>query len=108
MNLKNAVVFAALLSVPAFAGEWKIDPAHSAAQFSVKHMMISTVRGEFGKVSGTVNLDDKDATKSTVDVQVDVSSINTREPKRDQHLQSPDFFDVAKFPTMTFKSTKIE
>jgi len=90
------------------ASTWEIDAAHSAAQFSVRHMMVSNVRGEFGKVTGTVNLDDKDITKSTVDVTIDVSSINTREAKRDEHLKGPDFFDAAKFPIITFKSRKVE
>ncbi len=87
---------------------WQIDPAHTAAQFAVKHLMISTVRGEFKGVTGTVVWDDKDVTKSTVDVTIDAKTVNTGEEKRDQHLKSPDFFDVEKFPTMTFKSKKVE
>jgi polyisoprenoid-binding protein YceI len=88
--------------------EWKIDSAHAAAQFAVKHLMISTVRGEFKGVTGTVNWDSQDLTKSVVDVTIDVTTVNTGEAKRDAHLKSPDFFDAGKFPTMTFKSTKIE
>jgi len=101
---------AAILSLPAGAAtsEWKIDPAHSSAQFSVRHMAISTVRGAFSKVNGTIVLDDKDITKSTVDVTIDVSTVDTREPGRDNDLRSDKFFDVAHFPTMTFKSKKIE
>lgn len=90
------------------ADAWEIDGTHSAAHFSVRHMMVSNVRGDFGKVVGTLNLDEKDATKSTVEATIDASTINTREPKRDAHLKSGDFFDVAKFPTITFKSKKVE
>lgn len=106
-SLTAATAFGLLLGSPAHAATWELDGTHSAAQFSVKHMMISTVRGDFGKVTGTVNLDDKDLTKSSLDIAIDASTINTREPKRDEHLRSPDFFDVGKFPKITFKSTQI-
>jgi polyisoprenoid-binding protein YceI len=101
---------AAVLSLPAGAAtsEWKIDPQHSSAEFSVRHMAISTVRGAFSKVTGSVLLDDKDITKSTVNVTIDVSTVDTREPDRDKDLRSDKFFDVAHFPTMTFKSKKVE
>ena len=89
------------------AEKWEIDSSHTNAHFSVKHMMVSNVQGDLGKVSGTVDLEGKDPTKAAVDVSIDVSGINTREPKRDGHLKSPDFFDVAKYPTITFKSKKI-
>ena len=87
---------------------WEIDGAHSAATFAVRHMMVSNVRGEFGKVSGSVTVPGADFTKATVEATIDAGSINTRNEKRDGHLKSPDFFDVAKFPTLTFKSKKIE
>jgi polyisoprenoid-binding protein YceI len=98
------------LWIPASASAttWELDPAHSGVEFSVRHMMVSTVKGRFEKIKGTVELDDKDVTKSTVEVTIDLASVNTNEPKRDTHLKSPDFFDVAKFPTATFKSTKIQ
>lgn len=97
-----------VLPVRTFASEWKIDPAHSSAQFSVRHLAISTVRGAFSKVTGTVVLDDKDISKSTVDVTIDVNTVDTREPNRDNDLRSDHFFDVAHYPTMTFKSKKVE
>jgi len=101
---------AAVLSWPALAGTttYKIDPRHSSANFAVTHLMISTVRGEFHSVNGTVVVDDSDITKSSVDVTIDASTVDTREPDRDKDLKSPNFFDVAKYPTLTFKSTKVE
>ncbi|MBI3179443.1 MAG: YceI family protein [Deltaproteobacteria bacterium] len=90
------------------AASWDIDPVHTSVTFKVRHMMVSDVRGEFAKVSGKVDIDPKDAAKSSVDVTIDVASINTRDAKRDGHLKSADFFDVAKFPNSTFKSTKVE
>jgi polyisoprenoid-binding protein YceI len=101
---------AAVLSWPASAATstWQLDPAHSSAQFAVRHLAISTVRGAFSKVTGTVVFDDKDVSKSSVDVTIDVSTVDTREPNRDKDLMSDHFFDVAHFPTMTFKSTKVE
>jgi polyisoprenoid-binding protein YceI len=86
---------------------WNIDPAHSAAEFKVKHMMISNVKGHFPKVTGVLTLDESDATKSSVEATIDVSSVETRDAQRDGHLKSADFFDVEKFPTMTFKSFKV-
>jgi polyisoprenoid-binding protein YceI len=90
------------------AATWTIDPAHTSAQFAVRHLMVSTVRGEFGKVSGTVNLDEHDPAKTSIDATIDATSINTRVAKRDEHLKNPDFLDVAKYPTITFKSKKVE
>src|SRR5262252_9068031 len=89
---------------PAATTTWKIDPAHTAANFAVKHMMISTVRGEFKGVTGTIVWDDADVTKSTVEVTIDAKTVNTGEDKRDQDLRSANFFDVEKFPTLIFKS----
>jgi len=101
---------AAVLALPGHAATstWEIDPNHSAAQFAVRHMAISTVRGAFTKVSGAVQWDDKDITKSTVEVTIDAASVDTRVPDRDKDLRSDHFFDVEKYPTLTFKSTKVE
>jgi polyisoprenoid-binding protein YceI len=101
----------ALLAIPALtfaADSYKIDGSHTQPGFAVKHFMVSTVRGEFGKTEGKASIDAADLTKSSIEVTIDASTINTRDEKRDTHLKSPDFFDVAKFPTLTFKSTKIE
>ncbi|MGH9492827.1 MAG: YceI family protein [Terriglobales bacterium] len=100
----------ALLSTAALAQavQWEIDPVHSSAQFSVRHMMVSNVRGEFAKLSGTVVYDPKNLKVSSVEATIDATSINTHEPKRDEHLKSPDFFDVAKYPTLSFQSKKVE
>ena len=104
------VGLAGLLSFPACAGTttWQIDPKHSSAQFAVTHLMISSVRGEFHQLKGTVVVDDADISKSSVNVTIDATTVDTREPDRDKHLMSSDFFDVAKYPTMAFKSTKVE
>jgi len=87
---------------------WKIDPAHSAIHFSVRHMMISNVRGEFQRFEGTIDLDEQNPENTTVDIRIDASSINTREPQRDAHLRSADFLDVENHPYITFKSTRVE
>jgi len=98
------------LSLPALAANsvWQIDPQHSSAQFAVRHLGLSTVRGAFSKLSGTMQLDDQDITKSTIEVSIDVNTVDTREPDRDKDLRSERFFDVAHFPAMTFKSKKVE
>jgi len=105
-----ALAASAVLCSPALAqaSSWDIDPAHTAIEFSVKHMMVSTVKGQFEKVKGTLDLDDRDVTRSTVEVTIDLNSVNTHEPKRDGHLKSADFFDTAKYPNATFKSTKVQ
>src|SRR5205807_5368041 len=86
---------------------WNIDPAHSVAEFKVKQMMISNVKGQFAKVSGVLTLDESELTNSRVEAVIEVASLETREAQRDAHLKSADFFDVEKFPTLSFKSTRI-
>nr|WP_295903567.1 YceI family protein [uncultured Bdellovibrio sp.] len=87
---------------------WQIDSAHSSANFSIKHMMIAKVHGGFEKLSGTLQYDPADVTKSSSEATIDAASINTREAQRDGHLKSADFFDVEKYPTINFKSKKVE
>lgn len=106
MNLKMISTFALAAAVAALGADYKIDSSHSSAGFSVKHMMVSNVKGQFSKVTGTISYDEARPEATVVEASVDVTTINTNEPKRDAHLKSPDFFDVEKFPTMTFKSKK--
>jgi polyisoprenoid-binding protein YceI len=103
----SALAFAAVATMAPAADTWQIDGTHSSALFSVKHLMISTVRGEFGSMSGTVQFDGKSVGSIKVDATIDATSVNTRDDKRDGHLKSPEFFDVAKYPTLTFKSKKV-
>ena len=95
-------------TAPATRTTWSIDPAHSSVEFGVRHLMITTVRGRFTDVKGSVTLDDQDPSAGSVEVEIGATSIDTREPQRDAHLRSADFFDVETFPTLTFRSTSIE
>lgn len=111
MRFKNVIlsVFALSLAGGLFAAEaYTVDAAHTTVGFSVRHMGISNVKGTFPKVSGTLMLDEKKIDKSSVEITIDAASVNTNNEKRDAHLQGPDFFDVAKFPTVTFKSKTVE
>jgi polyisoprenoid-binding protein YceI len=112
MEKLSKVVFAAAIlalgPVAAHADTWKIDLAHTNVEFSVRHMMISNVKGQFEKTNGKVTVDDDKPDNAKIDATIDASSINTRVAQRDGHLKSPEFLDVAKYPTMTFKSTRIE
>jgi polyisoprenoid-binding protein YceI len=111
MVRKFAIATAFLAATSLFAqaetSTWKIDTPHSGAEFSIRHMGLSNVHGKFGNVNGTILLDDKDFTKSSVNATVDVTTVDTGVTKRDDHLKSADFFEVAKYPTMTFVSKKI-
>jgi polyisoprenoid-binding protein YceI len=111
MNRTTRIAALALAIAPALAfGQattWNVDPAHTRVGFSVKHLVISDVKGEFSKVSGKAQLDESDLSKSSVEMTIEVASVDTRDEKRDAHLKSADFFDAAKFPTITFKSTKV-
>ena len=102
-----AVLLLAGIAAHAQASSWTIDSAHSGVNFEIRHLGVSNVRGSFHKVSGTIKLDEKDITKSSVDAAIDATTVNTDEPKRDEHLKGPDFFNVAKYPTLNFKSTAV-
>lgn len=107
--MKKLIVSAVLaLSAVASAATWEIDTAHAVAGFTARHLGITNVNGTLGPVTGKFNVDEKDITKSTLEASIDVNGLNTGIQKRDDHLKSPDFFDVAKFPAATFKSTKVE
>jgi polyisoprenoid-binding protein YceI len=99
------LVPALVLAEPAV---WKIDPSHTHSTFTIRHLVISNVRGEFRSTSGAVKIDEQDPSRSSVEAVIDAASIHTREEKRDAHLRSADFFDVEKYPTITFRSSKVE
>jgi len=98
-----------VLAVPALtcAVTWEMDPAHSSFQFKVRHMTVSNVKGDFSKLQGIAVIDDKDITQMTVEVTIDATSVNTGHAQRDEHLRGPDFFDVTRYPTVTFVSRRV-
>ena len=100
---KTAIAIAMLIALPvlAHADTWQIDPAHTNVEFTVRHMMISNVKGQFQKTSGTITINGSDPASATIDATIDASSVDTRVERRDTHLKSPDFLDVAKYPTIT-------
>jgi polyisoprenoid-binding protein YceI len=102
--IRTYALLLSALALPALAADYDIDSAHSAAQFSVRHLMVSNVRGSFKKVTGKVVFDEANPSATVVQASIDVSTVDTGEAGRDTHLKSPDFFDLAKFPTMTFVS----
>jgi len=111
MNRMTRIAALAFAIAPALAfgqaATWNIDSSHSRTGFSVKHLVISDVKGEFAKTAGKAQIDDADLSRSSVEVTIEVGSVDTRDEKRDNHLKSADFFDAAKFPAITFKSTKV-
>lgn len=108
-QLPLVALFALLFAASAFAADvYNIDPAHSSATFTVRHMMISTVPGRFSGISGTIHYDEKDVTKSSVEATINAATINTDVEARDKDLKSPNYFDVGKYPEIKFKSTKVE
>ena len=107
IGLVSAIVLLASLSALAQTSNWNLDPAHSTAQFTVRHLGISNVSGSFTKVTGSVVLNEKDITQSQVSASIDVSSVDTRVEARDKDLRSPNFFDVEKYPAIEFKSKRI-
>ncbi|NTU93670.1 MAG: polyisoprenoid-binding protein [Chlorobiaceae bacterium] len=104
----NLMVALSTMVSPALvaASTWSIDASHSTVAFKIRHLMVSNVTGGFNKYTGVVEIDDRDVTKSKVNVTIDANSINTNEPKRDEHLRSADFFDTARYPTITFASKR--
>jgi polyisoprenoid-binding protein YceI len=103
------IVFTLFFTIPALsqAATWQIDPDHSSFQFKVRHLMVSNVKGDFTKVKGAVTMDDKDVSNLNVELTIDAASVNTGHAKRDEHLRAADFFDVAKYPTITFVSKRV-
>ena len=106
--IAGTAMIAAAASALAAPATYAIDSAHSSAQFRVKHLMIANVRGEFSKVTGSLTFDASNLAACAVEASIPIDTVNTREEARDKHLKSPDFFDAAKFPAITFKSTKFE
>ena len=105
--MSSTSAIATPMSATTASSTWNIDPAHSAAEFKVRHMMISNVKGKFSGLSGVLKLDESDHSRSTVEVSIPAASISTVDEKLDAHLKNEDFFDVQKFPTITFQSTSI-
>jgi polyisoprenoid-binding protein YceI len=105
--LFNLVVTASTFAVSSFAAQWNIDPGHSSASFAVRHMMVSTVHGSFSGVKGTVDYDPANVAAAKVSLTIDATTVDTRNENRDKDLKSPNFFDVSKFPTITFISKRI-
>ena len=109
LTFKRLFIITLLVMIPhlALASTWKIDPAHTTVEFKIRHLMISWVKGVFTEVQGSAVINESDLTKSSVQIQIKTASLNTNNKKRDDHLRSPEFFDVATYPVMTFVSKKV-
>lgn len=109
LTFRRILIVSLLVIIPqlSLAATWKVDPVHTAIEFKVRHLMVSWVKGVFTNVSGTVDIDETNLAASNVKIQIETASIDTNNVKRDDHLRSPDFFEVATFPTMTFVSKKV-
>lgn len=109
LNFKRLLLITAMLLIPhfAFADNWKIDPVHTAVEFKIRHLMVSWVKGVFTDVQGTATIDEANLAQSSINVLVATATIDTNNKKRDDHLRSPDFFDVATYPVMTFVSNNV-
>lgn len=109
LTFRRILIVSLLVIIPqlSLAATWKVDPVHTAIEFKVRHLMVSWVKGVFTNVSGTVDIDETNLAASNVKIQIETASIDTNNGKRDDHLRSPDFFEVATFPTMTFVSKKV-
>jgi len=112
IRMRRTAILAAVLCLAApglaLSAPWEFDSDHTGVHFKVRHLMVSSVRGDFEKLSGKITYDESDVTKSTADITIDAASINTGVAKRDKDLRGPDFLDTAKFPTITFRSKKVE
>ena len=106
--MSSTQVFGITGAADAATTVWQIDPSHATVEFAVKHMMISTVKGHFSGVTGTLTIDEADPSRSSVNVEIDAASLTTRDERRDGHLRSPDFLDVENYPKLAFVSTKVE
>jgi polyisoprenoid-binding protein YceI len=104
----STLLLATPLAAHAAPTKWNLDQSHTDIGFKVRHLMVTNVKGQFNKFTGTLDFDDKDITKSKVSIEIDAASLDTNEAKRDEHLKSADFFDVAKFPKLTFVSTAVK
>jgi polyisoprenoid-binding protein YceI len=109
LTMKRLIIIFLLLIIPqfAFSADWKFDQPHTTIEFKIRHLMVSWVKGVFTDFDGTVTIDEDDISKSSVNITIATDSIDTNNQKRDDHLRSPDFFDAAKFPSMTFVSKKV-